>query len=343
MDDYVIDFETFSEVDLKKAGAWKYSEHPTTEVLMLAYGRGQEQPKLWLDGDPAPEELLSAVRAGARVVAHGVEFERSHWENICVKRFGWPEIEPMKWRCTMARAASRALPLGLDELTRALNLVEKKDRRGKQLINLFCKPQKATKKLPTRRIRPEDKPEEWEEFKAYCLQDVRAEQEVDRLLGPLLAANQRVFMLNGAMNARGMYIDLESVDNALAVVAQCETKLTAKLQEITFGEIDTHNQRDKILALLHRENVHLDDFTADTIEEALPSVKRSHGEDSLAYQVLDIRQRLAKASSKKLGALRDATCRDGRVRGLSQYHGAFTGRNAGRLSSPSTFHGPSCK
>lgn len=334
MDDFTIDFETFSEVDLKKTGAWKYSENPSTEVMMLGYGRGQEQPKLWLAGDAPPDELLTAIAKGARVVAHGVEFERSHWENICVKRFGWPEIEPMKWRCTMARAASRALPLGLDELTRALDLVEKKDRRGKQLINLFCKPQKATKKQPARRILPEDKPEEWEEFKAYCLQDVRAEQEVDRLLGPLLAANQRVFMLNGAMNARGMYIDLDSVDNALAVVAQCETRLTAKLQEITFGEIDTHNQRDKIMALLEREGVELEDFTADTVEEALPSVKRSHGEDSLAYQVLDIRQRLAKASSKKLGALRDATCRDGRVRGLSQYHGAFTGRNAGRLVQP---------
>ena len=334
MEDYHIDFESFSEIDLKRTGTWKYSESPTTEVLMMAYARGQEQPKLWLAGDPPPDELLTAVDKGARVVAHNVEMERSVWENICVKRFGWPEIEPMKWRCTMARAASRALPLGLDELTRALNLVEKKDRRGKQLINLFCKPQKATKKLPARRVRPEDKPEEWEEFKAYCLQDVRAEQEVDRLLGPLLAANQRVFMLNGAMNARGMYIDLDSVDNALAVVAQCETKLTAKLQEITFGEIETHNQRDKIMALLEREGVVLEDFTADTVEEALPAVKRSHGRDSLAYQVLDIRQRLAKASSKKLGALRDATCRDGRVRGLSQYHGAFTGRNAGRLVQP---------
>lgn len=334
MEDYHIDFETFSEVDLKKAGAWKYAENPSTEIMMLGYGRGQEQPKLWLAGDPAPEELLSAIRRGARMVAHNVEFERAHWENICVKRFGWPEIEPMKWRCTMARAASRALPLGLDELTRALDLVEKKDRRGKQLINLFCKPQKATKKQPARRIRPEDKPEEWEEFKAYCLQDVRAEQEVDRLLGPLLAANQRVFTLNGAMNARGMYIDLDSVDNALAVVAQCETRLTAKLREVTFDEVETHNQRDKILALLHRENVHLDDLTSDTVEEVLPSVKRSHGEDSVAYQVLDIRQKLAKASSKKLGALRDATCRDGRVRGLSQYHGAFTGRNAGRLVQP---------
>lgn len=334
MEDFTIDFETYSDVDLKKAGAWKYSEHPSTEILMLGYARGQDEPKLWLAGDPPPDELLTAIDKGARVVAHGVEFERSHWENICVKRFGWPEIEPIKWRCTMARAASRALPLGLDELTRALNLVEKKDRRGKQLINLFCKPQKATKKQPARRIRSEDKPEEWEEFKAYCLQDVRAEQEVDRLLGPLLAANQRVFMLNGAMNARGMYIDLDSVDNALAIVAQCETRLTAKLQEITFGEIDTHNQRDKIMALLVREGVELEDMTADTVEELLPSVKRSHGEDSLAYQVLDIRQRLAKASSKKLGALRDATCRDGRVRGLSQYHGAFTGRNAGRLVQP---------
>ncbi|MFY7810017.1 MAG: hypothetical protein ACOVSV_13735, partial [Fimbriimonadaceae bacterium] len=127
-----IDFESYSCADLKKTGAYKYSEHPSTEVLCIAYAFNDGEPILWHPGLPPPLDLFEAIEQGAVVDAHNVGFERAVWENVCVKRMGWPEIEPHKYDCTMARAASRALPLGLEQCAAALGLDVRKDKRGKQ-------------------------------------------------------------------------------------------------------------------------------------------------------------------------------------------------------------------
>jgi len=143
-----MDDETYSEADLKKCGSWKYSEHPSTELLCKAYAFGGDEPKLWKPGDPDPEDLFAAIKAGKRIKAHGVNMERAIWENICVKRMGWPEIEPGQWYCIMGRAASRAMPLGLDQLSSALDLVHKKNKRGKQLIQLLAEAQEEGPAYP---------------------------------------------------------------------------------------------------------------------------------------------------------------------------------------------------
>lgn len=227
----------------------------------------------------------------------------------------------------MARAATRALPLGLDECTKALGLHNRKDKRGKQLLNLLSKPQKVTKKQPLARIQD---PELLAELYEYCKQDVRAEQELRRELGALPAPERLVFRLNQAMNRRGMTIDVESVHNAIAIVEEVEKELTAELIDLTQGAVTTHNQADRIRDWLYWQGVELYDLTADTVAEAIPLAEKG----SPARRVLEIRGSLAKASAKKLYGLIAATGADGRVRGLSQYHGAFTGRNAGRLVQP---------
>lgn len=323
-----MDDETYSEADLKKCGSWKYSEHPSTELLCKAYAFGADEPKLWKPGDPDPEDLFAAIKAGKRIKAHGVNMERAIWENICVKRMGWPEIEPGQWYCIMGRAASRAVPLGLDQLSSALGLVHKKNKRGKQLIQLLCKPQKPKKKDPRTRIQD---PELLAELYAYCIDDVKADQEADRELGPLPAPEYQVFLLNERMNVRGITIDVESVHNAIAIVEEVEKELTAELVEITGGRIQTANQVAEILDFVQwKVDGGLDDLTADTVAAAIPRAEQG----SVERRVLEIRASLAKASTKKLAGLLAAVCADGRVRGLSQYHGAFTGRNAGRLVQP---------
>jgi DNA polymerase bacteriophage-type len=323
-----IDFETFSEADLKKVGAWKYSEHPSAEVLCLAYALDNGEPYIWFPPTNVPPLMLfEAIKNGATIDAHNVGFERAIWENVCVKRMGWPAIEPHQLDCTMARAASRALPLGLDDAARALGLDAKKDKRGRQLIQLLCKPQKPKKKDPRTRIQD---PELLAELYEYCKQDVRVEQELRRMLGNLPPGERSVFLHNEKMNSRGVTIDVESVHNALAIVDEVEHRLTEELVDLTFGEVKTHNEVAAVLRWLHSRGVHLDDLTADTVTEAIPATEKGSDE----RRVLEIRKSLAKASTKKLASLLAATGADGRVRGLSQYHGAFTGRNAGRLVQP---------
>ncbi|MGD9724373.1 MAG: hypothetical protein AB7U76_24300 [Pirellulales bacterium] len=329
-----IDFETFSECDLKKAGAWKYAQDPSTEVLMMAWAIGFEAPQLWLPGMSFPERLRQHIARGGLLDAHGSTFEEAIWTEVCSPRMGWPEVEPHQWDCTMARCASRAIPLGLDQATMALGTQEKKDPEGKRLIKLFCVPQKITKKQTQARIFPADRPEEFAKFGSYCLDDVRSEQAMRRELKDLPAPERRVFIYNQAMNRRGITIDLESVHNARFIASKVEARLTEKLREVTCDEIQTHNQVARITEWLGARGVHLDDLQAGTVAEALPDVQRSHGRGSPEHTVLSIRADLAKASTKKLDGLIACTGRDGRVRGLSQYHGAFTGRNAGRLVQP---------
>lgn len=324
MDLITLDFETYSECDLKKSGAVKYSEHPSTEILCLSWAINDGEPQLWLPGDPPPLYKRPGV-----FDAHGALFERSIWSNVGVRKHGWSPVPLEQWDCTMARAASRAMPLGLDECARALGLDAQKDKRGRQLIRLLCMPRKPTKKDP--RIRIQD-PDLLQELYDYCKQDVRVEQELRRQLGKLSADEHACYILNERMNDRGVTIDLAGVHDALAIVTEVEGRLTEELDDITFGAVETHNQVAKMQAWLHDENVHLDDLTAGTVEKALKDYAYIKG--TPAYRVLQIRQSLAKASTKKLNALIAATGRDGRVRGLSQHHGTFTGRNAGRLVQP---------
>ena len=66
-----LDYETYSEVDLRKAGASRYARDPSTEVLMLAYGWSDDDirqyvPPPWARRgrafwDHAPEDLRAVI------------------------------------------------------------------------------------------------------------------------------------------------------------------------------------------------------------------------------------------------------------------------------------------
>lgn len=329
-----LDFETYSELDVTEVGSWRYAEDPSTEVLCLSWSIDDGPVELWLPGDPLPPALRAAIEAGATMDAHNTQFERAVWEAIMVPLYGWPEVQPTQWDCTMARAASRALPLGLDDVGPAVNLPTQKDKAGKALLRLLAGPQKVTKKQPHRRLTPDLRPDEFKRLYLYCQQDVATERDLRRFLGPLPAAERRVWLLDQEINRRGVAVDMQAVEAAIAVVSQVETRLTAELISITGGAITTHNQGERILKWLGERGVGLPNLQAETVGEA---IKVTEGE---ARRVLELRSILAKASTAKLQRFALSVCSDGRVRGLLQYHGAFTGRWAGRIVQPQNFPRP---
>ena len=78
----VIDFETASSVDLKKAGAYRYAEDICTEVLCLCWqfgGTGEDTAGSWKPGEVIPNVLLQAIELGVTFIAHNAAFERSIW------------------------------------------------------------------------------------------------------------------------------------------------------------------------------------------------------------------------------------------------------------------------
>lgn len=326
----VIDFETRSEVDLARCGAAVYAEHPSTEIICLAYQIGEHEPRLWTPdlGAHCPADLRAAIQAAGHVEAHNVAFERSIWDAIMVPRYGWPPVFDSQWRDTMASALYHALPAKLEKAADVLRLPQQKDMEGNRLLKQLSRPKKDGS---------------WEDdfFKLqrcydYCVQDVRTEVALSDRLGWLPAAEDKVFRFDQKVNQRGIRIDRELCEAAVALGREYEARLTAELAELTNGEVTTANQRDRLMAWALRQGVDLPDMTADTVREWL-------GSDRLPprlRRVLEIRQALAKGSWKKYQAALDCTCADGRARWLEQYHGATTGRWAGRLIQPQNLRRP---
>lgn len=317
-----IDFETYSECDLKKSGAWRYSEDPTTEILCLGYKIEREPTCLWVPGDPIPF-FFGDPRA--RIWAWNAQFEIAVWENVAVN-MGFPAIDITQWRDTMALAAYFGYPLDLDRASSAVG-DSPKDRRGKQLITLLCKPCKPTKVFPGTRRTVDTHPELFDELYDYCKQDVRAEDSVYQFLPrqELPPMEQRLWYENLIACRRGVTLDQKLIANLLDIRNREFSVLSKEIFQITDGISATQVQALREW-INDRSETQMDDMTADTVEVML--------EEDITNEVrraLEIRQSIAKTSVKKLDSFMKCICQDGTVKGATVYYGAGTGRFAGRL------------
>ncbi len=323
----VIDFETRSRADLRAVGAHRYAEDPSTRVLFMTYSIDGGPTYDWFPGQPPPADLVAAIAGGCELEAHGAAFERAIWAH---HMSAWPTPDFRQWRDTLAVCAYRSLPLGLDSVADVLDLEHKKDPRGKFLINKLCKPQKITKKNTA----------EWSddfelmmEFFSYGHGDTASENELSLHLGPLPAPELEVWRLDQRINDRGIQVDLAGVDAALDIVRQVEGTKLVRLQELTGGQVKKVGEIAKMLAWVADRGYELPNLQKGTITRWLEDPEL----DGPVREVLEIRQSLGRASVKKLVGMRDGVCSDGRIRGLLQYHGAGTGRWAGRRVQPHNF------
>ena len=82
---FSLDLETFSDVDLKKSGVYRYAESPNFEILLFAYSEdnGPVQVVDLAQGEKVPEHILAAL-ADETITkwAYNASFERvclSYW------------------------------------------------------------------------------------------------------------------------------------------------------------------------------------------------------------------------------------------------------------------------
>src|SRR5262249_52991290 len=135
-----IDFETCSQLELPDVGVHRYAEHASTDVLLCCFAVDDGPVSVWMPGDPVPEEIIEAAKnPDWFLVAHNAMFERTIMRQIMTRRYGWPEFPIAKFRCTMARALSLALPARLDKVAAALGLEERKDAAGARLMRRMAK------------------------------------------------------------------------------------------------------------------------------------------------------------------------------------------------------------
>ena len=332
----LIDLETYSSVDISKAGAFKYVEAPDFEILLLAYA--------WDDGPVyvidltdmedddclAAEELQDVVSAlldpDIVKVAHNSAFERA-----CLSKWSGRDLPAEEWEDTMILAAMNGLPMSLDAAGAALQLKDQKIKEGTSLINYFCKPCRPTIANGGRtRNLPHHSPDKWDRFVEYCRRDVEVEQAIYYRLRhfPIPDWERKVWALDSRINERGVLVDTELAEAAIAVGEEFKTEHMAEMQKLT--GLDNPNSVAQLKDWLETVGLTCESLNKSTVAELLAKVT-----DPTTRRVLELREMLGKTASKKYEAMTAAACADDRVRGILQYYGAGrTGRWAGRLVQP---------
>lgn len=325
-----IDLETYSSVDIRKCGAFKYIESPDFEILLFSYSLDGAEPVCldFAQGEMLPDWIANALRDSEYIKkAYNAAFE---WG--CLSKYMGRQLPPCQWRCTMLKGLYAGYTAGLDATGRALGLPEDKRKlnTGRALIRYFCVPCRPTKSNGGRtRNLPHHDPEKWELFKAYNKGDVTAETEIDRRLSDIEIPDsvQKEWETDLLMNARGVAVDMDMVYGALEIGAKEKERLTREAMNIS--GLDNPNSVAQLSAWLESEtNGEVPDLRKDTVSKMLQRDDNSPE----VQRMLEIRRELGKTSTKKYDAIQNAVCADGRVRGLLQFYGANrTGRWAGRL------------
>ena len=344
-----IDIETFSSVDLSKAGVYKYAESSDFQILLFGYSVDGGPVKVvdLASGESIPDDVLAALTDETVIKwAFNANFER-----VCLSRYlsdlgrlasdpsapasdhllGSPRfLSPTSWRCTMVWAAYLGLPLSLAEVGGVLGLEKQKLTEGKDLIRLFCVPAKDGIQLfcvpaedGIRRL-PMYDPEKWKRFKAYNQRDVETEMEIQRRLAnfPVPDAVWEQYHLDQKINDRGIAVDTTLVERAIAMDGQSRVELTDMIQQLT--NLDNPNSVHQMKQWLANNGVEIESLGKKQVIELLRDAP------PLLRDVLLLRQQLAKSSVKKYFAMQKAVCADGRVHGMFQFYGA---NRTGRFSS----------
>ena len=325
-----IDLETYSSVDIKKAGAQAYIRSPDFEILLFGYSIDGAEPVV-IDlacGEKIPFYVIEAIYSPEYTKhAYNAPFE---WG--CLSKYFGCKLPPSQWRDTMLHGLYCGYTAGLGPTGRALGLPEDKQKSntGKALIRYFCSPCKPTKTngFRTRNL-PHHDPERWRLFKEYNKQDVVAEMEIGDKLSvfPIPDFVQKQWETDLLINDRGVAVDMEFVHGALELGETVSTSLKEEAIQLT-GLYNPNSVKQLAQWLEAETGEEVVNLRKETVAQLLG---RDSNSDTVS-RMLAIRQELGKTSTKKYNAIQTCVCPDGRVRGLLQYYGANrTGRWAGRL------------
>ena len=330
-----IDIETYSDLDIKKVGGYKYAEN--CEVLLFAYA-WDDEPVQIVDltaGEVLPDDVLGALTDNEITkCAYNAQFERtvlSHYLHRMDPTASFQFLDPAGWSCTMVHALTLGLPGSLDMASKMLRLADDKAKMsvGKQLITYFCRPCKPTKVNGGReRNLPKHAPEKWAMFKEYCVRDVVAEREIRRRLSnfPVRVGEQKLWELDQRINDRGVGIDAQLVSEAIDFDADFKGRVIAHARALT-GLANPASGEQLKRWIEQQEGFFPTSITKDNLPELMTQVQKPE-----VKEMLHLKQLMSKTSVKKYEAMRRARCIDGRVHGLLQFYGANrTGRWAGRL------------
>lgn len=313
-------------------------------------------------GEPMPDDLDYVLDDPNEIfTAHKAMFDRNALR-YCLKR----DVPIHRWRCSMVKAMTHGLPGGLEILCDIFNIDpgEAKVKTGRQLVNLFCKPQAFKhplnrKDFPTAgaykvaveqaraawtgRATRLTHPNEWADFIHYAKQDTAAMRAIDAKLPTWNYSGDELAMwhLDQAINDRGFCVDVEFAKAAIRAVDREQAKLAGETQRLTNGAVESSTKRDQLLVHIAKEyGVELPDMQMATLERRI-------ADPDLPIELRDLlanRLQASSTSTSKYAALVRGVQDDGRLRGTLQFSGAQrTRRWAGRTFQPHNLPRPDDK
>lgn len=319
-----LDWETRSACDLKARGLSVYAADPTTDVWLASYAFDDDEVKTWFPGQRLEDRLIHHIQSRLPVWAHNAPFEVAICNHVARIKHKWPGLDPSQMVCTMAMAYAMGLPGALEKAAAAVGIKNQKDMAGHRLMIQMASP---------REVRPDghhivwwDDSEKVQRLAVYGRQDVEVERELGKRLAQLSNNEKKVWLLDQRINQRGIHVDVKSIKLAEEIAEKEKVRLDAEMQKITEGRVSSCAAIGQIKDFLESNLVVVDGVAKNDVSELLSQ----EGLPVNCRTVLQLRKEAAKSSTKKLSAMRLRASSDNRVRGAHQYHGASTGRFAGR-------------
>lgn len=338
-----LDFESYSELDIKKVGSSRYTRHASTRALLLGWAIDDDEVEVvrFAEGEKAPKILKEALRDPDVIkTAWNASFERQ----LLANHFGL-SVPFDQWRDTMVLSLGLSFPGKLEKAGPIIGIDEDKQKhaRGKALIKKFCGPRKPTKKDPSPYHSHRTHPEEWEEFVEYCANDVIAERAIAQKLKrwDLPESEWALWHLDQEINEAGIPINMRVVKNAISVYEDILSSRLARMREVT--GLANPNSNSQLLPWLQEQGYVFEDLKAGHIKTAVSRIEESQREDENPelFEVLKLRQEVSQTSVKKYASLLAHTDEDGLLRNTLQFNGApRTNRWAGRTFQPQNLKKP---
>ena len=327
MNNITLDIESFSSVDIGKSGVYRYAESPDFEILLFACSVDGKPVQVYdlACGEKVPDEILKAL-TDEKIIKHSFN---ASFERICLSRYlGLPPgtyLSPEGWHCDMVWAATLGLPQSLEGVGAVLGLEKQKLSEGKDLIRYFCKPCAPTQSNGGRtRNLPHHAPDKWSLFKSYNLRDVETEMEIQKRLSkfPVPDFVWEEYIIDQQINDRGVLVDMELVNRAIAMDHRSREELTKAMKEFT--ALENPNSVQQMKEWLAENGLMTESLDKKAVAELMKNAPPE------LCKVLSLRQQLAKSAIKKYQAMQNAVCADNRARGLFRFYGA---NRTGRFSS----------
>jgi DNA polymerase len=331
MIDLYLDLETYCTVPIAH-GTHAYAEK--AEVMLLAYAVGDDEVDVLEFPDELHSDRWGQLRATLADPSVRVVIHNSHFDRTILRHAMGVVIPTSRIHDTMVQALSHGLPPSLGQLGEVLGLPadKAKDKDGKKLIHLFCKPLPASRLLS--RATKATHPGEWARFRDYAANDIVAMRECMRRM-PVLNNTETetaLWRLDQDINDRGVSIDLGLARAAIGAVAQAQHALAQQTVALTDGAVRSTTQGAALrLQIFEQFGIDMPDLQMGTVERHLadPAVPEA------LKDLLEVRLQASSTSTRKYQTLVNGTSADGRLRGTLQFNGAArTGRWAGRLFQP---------